>query len=60
VKLLVATGVTRYLEFKSVEGSYVYKDKKIYKVPADEKEALATCELSCLGLFVIHSSDFTS
>lgn len=43
VKLLVHTGVTRYLEFKSVEGSYVYKDKKVYKVPADEKEALASC-----------------
>ncbi|KAK7493949.1 hypothetical protein BaRGS_00014831 [Batillaria attramentaria] len=43
VKLLIHTGVTRYLEFKSVEGSYVYKDKKIYKVPADEKEALSTC-----------------
>lgn len=48
VKLLVATGVTRYLEFKSVEGSYVYKEKKIYKVPADEKEALGT---SLMGMF---------
>lgn len=49
VKLLIHTGVTRYLEFKSVEGSYVYKkDQKIYKVPADEKEALAT---SLMGLF---------
>lgn len=47
MKLLVHTGVTRYLEFKSVEGSYVYKDKdkKIYKVPADEKEALASCRV---------------
>ncbi|KAL5013112.1 hypothetical protein ScPMuIL_007382 [Solemya velum] len=49
VKLLVGTGVTRYLEFKSVEGSYVYKKGgKIFKVPADEKEALAT---SLMGLF---------
>ncbi|KAK3743921.1 hypothetical protein RRG08_054807 [Elysia crispata] len=48
VKLLIHTGVTRYLEFKSVDGSYVYKGGKIYKVPADEKEALAT---SLMGLF---------
>uniref|UniRef100_A0A1I8FHG1 Rab GDP dissociation inhibitor n=1 Tax=Macrostomum lignano TaxID=282301 RepID=A0A1I8FHG1_9PLAT len=33
VKLLLFTGVTRYLEFKSVEGSYVYKGGKIHKVP---------------------------
>lgn len=32
VKLLIHTGVTRYLEFKSVEGSYVYKGGKISKV----------------------------
>jgi Rab GDP dissociation inhibitor len=42
VKLLVHTGVTRYLEFKSVEGSYVYKSGKVHKVPADEKEALSS------------------
>ena len=42
VKLLIHTGVTRYLEFKSLEGSYVLKDSKIHKVPADEKEALAS------------------
>ena len=29
VKLLIHTGVTRYLEFKSVEGSYVYKGGKV-------------------------------
>lgn len=48
VGLLIKSGVTRYLEFKSVEGSYVYKDQKLYKVPADEKEALAT---SLMGIF---------
>lgn len=42
VKLLIHTGVTRYLEFKSIEGSYVYKGNKISKVPADEKEALTS------------------
>jgi hypothetical protein len=41
--------VTRYLEFKSVEGSYVMgKSGKISKVPADEKEALAS---DLMGLF---------
>lgn len=49
VKLLIHTGVTRYLEFKSVEGSYVFKNGgKVFKVPADEKEALAS---SLMGLF---------
>ncbi|XP_060567842.1 rab GDP dissociation inhibitor alpha-like [Ruditapes philippinarum] len=51
VKLLIHTGVTRYLEFKCIEGSYVYKggnNKKIFKVPANEKEALSTCK--CLKI----------
>uniref|UniRef100_A0A182J6R9 Rab GDP dissociation inhibitor n=1 Tax=Anopheles atroparvus TaxID=41427 RepID=A0A182J6R9_ANOAO len=48
VKLLIHTGVTRYLEFKSVEGSYVYKGGKISKVPVDQKEALAS---DLMGLF---------
>lgn len=48
VKLLIHTEVTRYLEFKVIEGSYVYKGGKIYKVPADEKEALAS---SLMGMF---------
>lgn len=42
VKLLIHTGVTRYLEFKSIEGSYVYKQGKIAKVPVDQKEALTS------------------
>jgi Rab GDP dissociation inhibitor len=33
VKILLHTKVTRYLEFKSVDGSYVFKDSKIQKVP---------------------------
>lgn len=48
VKLLIHTGVTRYLEFKSCEGSYVYKGGKISKVPADEREALSS---DLMGLF---------
>ena len=49
VKLLIHTGVTRYLEFKSVEGSYVMgKSGKVSKVPADEREALSS---DLMGLF---------
>ena len=46
VKLLIHTGVTRYLEFKSIEGSFVFSTKggKLHKVPATEKEALSTCK----------------
>ncbi|XP_015123145.1 rab GDP dissociation inhibitor alpha [Diachasma alloeum] len=48
VKLLIHTGVTRYLEFKSIEGSYVYKSGKISKVPIDHQEALSS---DLMGLF---------
>lgn len=48
VKLLIHTGVTKYLEFKVVDGSYVYKGQKIFKVPADEREALSS---SLMGMF---------
>jgi len=49
VQLLVHTGVTRYLEFKVIDGSYVYKrGGKLHKVPANEKEALAS---SLMGIF---------
>lgn len=48
VKLLIHTGVTKYLEFKVVDGSYVYKGQKISKVPADEREALSS---SLMGMF---------
>jgi len=48
VNILVFTDVTRYLEFKVVDGSYVYKSGKVYKVPANETEALST---SLMGMF---------
>ena len=48
-KLLIHTDVTRYLEFKQIEGSYVFKKgNNIYKVPANDKEALST---SLMGIF---------
>jgi len=43
VKILLHTKVTRYLEFKSVEGSFVFKKGgKIHKVPATAGEALSS------------------
>lgn len=44
VKMLLYTEVTRYLDFKVIEGSFVYKGGKIYKVPSTESEALASSE----------------
>jgi Rab GDP dissociation inhibitor len=41
-KMLLHTKVTRYLEFKSIAGSFVYRDGKILKVPASPKEALSS------------------
>jgi len=48
VKILLHTDVTRYLEFKCVDGSFVYRGGKIYKVPANDSEALKS---SLMGLF---------
>jgi len=48
VKLLLVTDVTRYLEFKCVDGSYVVKDKKVNKVPSSAGEAFKS---SLMGLF---------
>ena len=47
-KFLLFTDVTKYLEFKQVDGSYVYRGGKVYKVPANEREALAS---SLMGIF---------
>jgi Rab GDP dissociation inhibitor len=47
-KMLLHTKVTRYLEFKSITGSYVYKGGQILKVPATPHEALSS---SLMGLF---------
>lgn len=47
-KMLLHTKVTRYLDFKSIDGSYVYKAGKILKVPATPEEALQS---SLMGLF---------
>jgi len=48
VKVLLHTKVTKYLEFKSIMGSYVFKDDKIHKVPATAKEALSS---DLMGMF---------
>lgn len=47
-RMLVHTDVVRYLEFKQVAGSFVYRDGKIYKVPSNETEALKS---PLMGLF---------
>ncbi|XP_061583114.1 rab GDP dissociation inhibitor beta [Cololabis saira] len=39
VKILVHTEVTRYMDFKVVEGGYVYKAGKVHKVPVTEEDA---------------------
>ncbi|KAM6981086.1 rab GDP dissociation inhibitor beta [Aplochiton taeniatus] len=48
VKMLMYTEVTRYLDFKVVEGSYVYKAGKVHKVPSTEPEVLAS---DLMGMF---------
>jgi Rab GDP dissociation inhibitor len=48
VQVLLHTDVTRYLEFKSIAGSYVYKGGKIHKVPTTDGEALKS---PLMGLF---------
>ncbi|CAB4255533.1 similar to Saccharomyces cerevisiae YER136W GDI1 GDP dissociation inhibitor [Maudiozyma barnettii] len=46
--ILIHTDVTRYVEFKQVSGSYVFKQGKIYKVPATEMEAISS---PLMGIF---------
>ncbi|KAF3435088.1 hypothetical protein FNV43_RR22175 [Rhamnella rubrinervis] len=48
VRVLIHTDVTKYLNFKAVDGSFVYKKGKIYKVPATDVEALKS---TLMGLF---------
>ncbi|KAG5457095.1 MAG: GDP dissociation inhibitor, partial [Olpidium bornovanus] len=48
VKVLTHTDVTRYLEFKQVVGSFVYREGRISKVPASEIEAVKS---PLMGLF---------
>lgn len=46
--MLIHTDVTRYLEFKSVDGSYVVVQGKVHKVPATDVEALKS---PLMGMF---------
>jgi len=50
VKLLLHTKVTRYLEFKCVDGSYVYKAGKLHIVPVTPTAAMNT---EMLGMMAI-------
>lgn len=47
-RMLVHTDVTRYLEFKQIAGSFVYRDGRISKVPSTEMEAVRS---PLMGLF---------
>lgn len=51
VKILLKTNVTRYLEFRSVAGSFVFHKDKVHKVPSTPKEAMSS---SLLGFFQKH------
>jgi Rab GDP dissociation inhibitor len=48
VRVLVHTDVTKYLEFKAVDGSFVLSKGRVEKVPATDMEALRS---PLMGLF---------
>jgi len=48
VQILIKTDVTRYLEFKSVDGSFVQNGGKVYKVPSTSAEALKSSLMGIL------------
>ncbi|XP_030634217.1 rab GDP dissociation inhibitor beta [Chanos chanos] len=48
VRMLLYTEVTRYMDFKVVEGSYVYRAGKIHKVPCTDADAVAS---DLMGMF---------
>jgi Rab GDP dissociation inhibitor len=63
VQILVKTDVTRYLEFKAVDGSFVVNSDKIYKVPSTSAEALKSSLMGLLekrrcGKFLEFVGDF--
>jgi len=48
VEILIKTDVTRYLEFKSVDGSFVVAEGKVYKVPSTSGEAVKSSLMGIL------------
>jgi len=63
VKALLHTNVTRYLEFKAIGGSYVFRSGKIHKVPSDETEALKSSLMGLLekrrcAKFFVYAQDY--
>jgi len=48
VKMLLGSKVTRYLDFKCVEGSFVFKDNQLYEVPVTPSAALMS---GLMGMF---------
>ncbi len=48
VNMLYHTDVTRYMEFRQIAGSYVYRDGRISKVPSNQQEAVMS---PLMGLF---------
>ncbi len=48
VQMLIYTDVVKYLEFKAVDGSFVVRDRRVHKVPANDMEALKS---ALMGMF---------
>jgi len=48
VKMLLGSKVTRYLNFKCVEGSFVFKDNKLFEVPVTPTAAVKS---GLMGMF---------
>lgn len=42
VKMLIQTGVTRYIDFNGISGSYVFNTGKIYRLPVHPNEVLSS------------------
>ena len=42
VKILLHAKVTAYLDFRPIDGSFVYKDAKVHKIPATGSEVLTS------------------
>ncbi|KAI0519168.1 hypothetical protein KFK09_006610 [Dendrobium nobile] len=58
VRVLIHTSVAKYLNFKAVDGSFVYNKGKIYKVPATDVEALKSTLMGSLRNAVLESCSF--
>ena len=55
IKMLIQTGVTSYMDFNGIHGSYVLNTGKIYRIPVTPKEVLTSSLVGLRQKFALRS-----